>query len=76
MSFDLCSRPLIQIDTECSCGKEAVPGLFPEGLYDPSIGNVWVYLSAPLDIDICIVVGVRDGGAWSGFFRNHRCLSV
>jgi hypothetical protein len=34
--------------------------------------NVWVYLTNPYGIDVCLVIGEHQGKDWSGFFEGHR----
>jgi len=46
--------------------------LFPEGIADTALKNVWVYLKNPYGVDICLVIGEHEDGDWSDFFEGHR----
>lgn len=74
VSFDKTSKPIIQFDVCCSCDKSKLKSIFPEGLYDQNLGNIWIYISNPYKLDICIVLGEDYEGDWSGYFRNNRIL--
>lgn len=74
VSFDKCSKPIIQFDVCCSCKKELFPELFPEGLYDSNLGNVWVYIQNPFNIDFCLVLNENSEGDWSNYFEGNRII--
>lgn len=74
VSFDKCSVPIIQFDVCCTCPKERFRGIFPEGLYDEGLGNIWVYVDNPYGLDLCLVLGEDYDGDWSGFFRDSRIM--
>lgn len=75
VSFDKSSTPLIQIDFSVNQPFEKIRQLFPEGLADNTLKNVWVYLENPYSIDVCLVIGGHGGKDWSTFFEGHR-LSI
>ncbi len=72
VSFDKCSIPLIQIDCSTDRSFEQIVALFPEGIADDFLKNVWVYVENPYGLDICFVVGEHTGEDWSSFFAGHR----
>ena len=49
--------------------------LFPEGIIDQDLIIIWVYLTNPYGIDICVVIGEKRNGDWSDFFSGHRLLA-
>jgi len=75
VSFEKASTPLIQIDLSVRQKFEDIVMAFPEGIADSNLKNVWVYLTNPYGIDICLVVGEHQGNDWSGFFEGHRLAS-
>ena len=46
--------------------------LFPEGLVDSEIGNIWIYLENPFGVDICMVANEYSENDWSEFFEGSR----
>lgn len=72
VSFDKASTPLIQIDFSVRRPFTELIQLFPEGIADAELKNVWVYLKNPYDIDICLIIGEHKDGDWSDFFEGHR----
>ena len=72
VSFEKCSVPIIQFDVCCTCVKGRFREIFPEGLYDDNLGNIWVYVENPYGLDLCLVLGEDYDGDWSGFFRDCR----
>lgn len=75
VSFDKASTPLIQVDFSVKKDFEALQLLFPEGIADPQLKNVWVYVQNPYGIDICLVIGEESSGDWSSFFEGHRLIT-
>lgn len=49
--------------------------IFPEGIADSELRNVWVYLENPYGIDICLVLG-ENSADWSDPFTGHRLTAV
>lgn len=74
VSFGKCSVPIIQFDVCCTCAKELFRKIFPEGLYDDNLGNIWAYVDNPYGLDLCLVLGEDYDGDWSGFFRDCRIM--
>ncbi len=72
VSFKKSSTPLIQIDFTVRERFEKLTLLFPEGIADNHLKNVWVYLTNPYGIDICLVAGEYQDGDWSEFFSGNR----
>lgn len=72
VSFDICSRPLIQIDFSVKTSYNEITSMFPEGIHDDNLHNVWVYVQNPYDLDICFVVNEPVEGNWSNFFEGSR----
>jgi hypothetical protein len=72
VSFDKCSRPLVQLDISLRTSYEALTKLFPESIADHTLRNIWVYMSNPYNIDICLVLNEAADGDWSGFFEGYR----
>jgi hypothetical protein len=75
VSFEKSSMPLIQIDLSVRTRFEELKILFPEGIIDQDLKNIWVYLTNPYGIDICVVIGEKRNGDWSDFFSGHRLLA-
>lgn len=74
VSFDKTSTPLMQIDFSVEQSFEEIQRLFPEGIADTRLKNVWVYAENPYDIDICFVIGQSNSYDWSSFFDGHRLI--
>src|SRR6266511_2022352 len=72
VSFDKSSTPLIQIDFSIDQPYSEITKLFPEGIADSELKNVWVYIQNPYGIDLCFVVGEYGDSDWSEFFEGHR----
>ncbi len=72
VSFSNCSKPLIQIDFSVKASYSDIVQMFPEGLHDDNLHNVWVYIKNPYDIDICFVVNEPSEGDWSEYFAESR----
>jgi hypothetical protein len=72
VSFSNCSKPLIQIDFSVKASYADIVAMFPEGLHDDNLHNVWVYIQNPYDIDICFVVNEPSEGDWSEYFAESR----
>lgn len=72
VSFDKASTPIIQIDFSVRRPFTELMQLFPEGIADADLKNVWVYLNNPYGIDICLVIGDHEDSDWSDFFEGHR----
>lgn len=72
VSFDKCSKPLLQFDISCVDNSLKFEELFPEGIYDSNLDNVWIYVSNPFNVDFCIVLNRSRGGDWSSFFKEAR----
>jgi len=74
VSFDKSSTPIIQFDCIVDTSYDKIVQLFPEGIAENDLRNVWVYLSNPYHLDICFVVNENRGGDWSEFFSGHRLM--
>jgi hypothetical protein len=72
VSFSNCSKPLIQIDFSVKASYPDIVSMFPEGLHDDNLHNVWVYIQNPYGIDICFVVNEPIEGDWSEYFAESR----
>ncbi len=72
VSFSNCSKPLIQIDFSVKANYGEIKSMFPEGLHDDNLHNVWVYIQNPYGIDICFVVNEPTEGDWSEYFSESR----
>ena len=72
VSFEKCSIPIIQFDVCCTYSKNKFKTAFPEGIYDINLGNIWVYLKNPFNIDICLVLNEDYEGDRSKYFENSR----
>lgn len=72
VSFEKCSTPLVQVDVSVRRGFEEITAVFPEGIADTNLRNVWVYVQNSYGIDLCLVVGEHREGDWSAFFQGHR----
>ena len=57
VSLDKVSTPIVQFDVSLGNRQVDLAALFPEGIYDRKLDNVWVYLSNPYNLDICFVIG-------------------
>ncbi|OFW62653.1 MAG: hypothetical protein A2Z35_02015 [Actinobacteria bacterium RBG_19FT_COMBO_36_27] len=75
VSFDKCSKPIIQFDVTCTFSKDKFKDIFPEGIYDSNLGNIWIYLDNPFEIDFCLVLNEETNGDWSNYFKGNRLLS-
>jgi hypothetical protein len=74
VSFDKSSTPLLQIDFMVRAPFERIAGLFPEGIIDRDLQNVWVYIENPFEIDVCFVVNPYRTDDWSALFAGNRLL--
>jgi hypothetical protein len=74
VSFDGASTPLVQIDVGVNASFEVLSSKFPEAIADTELRNIWVYLENPYPIDVCLVIGERAEGDWSGYFTGRRLL--
>ena len=72
VSFEKSSIPLVQFDVQLNASYETLLKLFPEPLNDPAIGNLWIYLENPYNIDVCVVANSYSEKDWSDFFKNSR----
>lgn len=72
VSFEKCSIPIIQFDVCCSCKKDTFTTIFPEGLWDETLQNIWIYVENPYEVDMCLVLNEDYDGDWSGFFKDSR----
>lgn len=72
VSISKVSTPIIQFDFSADTSFDELVRLFPEGIADPGLQNVWVYIKNGFGIDICMVVGVDQGEDWSNMFKGHR----
>jgi len=72
VSFNKSSVPIIQIDFLSKAKYEQIKTLFPEGIPEPTIKDVWVYVDNSYDIDLCFVVHEYEDGDWSAYFDGHR----
>lgn len=75
VSFNKASRPLVQFDVSVDYSYAELTRLFPEGISDPELKNIWVYIKTPWNIDICFVVNEPRKNDWSSFFEGHRLVS-
>jgi hypothetical protein len=75
VSFNKCSKPIIQFDVCCTLNSASFIEIFPEGLYDNNLNNIWIYIKNPYNIDLCIVINEAYEGDWSNFFSNARYLA-
>ena len=74
VSFEKASTPLIQIDLSVDKEYETIRSLFPEGLDDRSMRNVWVYLKNESVIDVSLVMNEKKIGDWCSLFSGHRLV--
>lgn len=72
VSIDKVSTPILQFDFSVKVTFETLRNLFPEGIAEPELKNVWVYLRSEMEIDICLVIGEDSDGDWSSFFQDSR----
>lgn len=72
VSFDGCSKPLIQFDFSIKTTYDEIVSMFPEGIKNDNLHNVWVYIENPYGIDICFVVNEPVEGDWSEFFSDSK----
>jgi hypothetical protein len=72
VSFEKASEPLIQIDFSVRENFNDLASLFPEGILDKNLKNIWVYVTNPYGLDLCFVVGEYKDGDWSKFFSGNR----
>lgn len=76
VTMDHVSTPIIQFDIGVDSSFEEIIRLFPEGIRDDSLKNVWVYVENPYQIDLCLVIGAADPGDWSSFFAGNRVGTI
>ncbi len=72
VSFEKCSTPLVQIDCITTIAFNNLKMLFPEGIVDEELKNVWVYITTDMELDLCLVLNGQTESDWSGFFSGHR----
>ncbi len=72
VSFEKSSIPIIQFDVGGSCKKTHLQEIFPEGLYDQYLGNIWICVKNPFDVDLFIVLGEEHAGDWSNYLKDNR----
>ena len=70
VSLDYTSSPIIQFDVSVSENFEQIKQIFPEGIPDNSLKNVWVYIINPYGLDICFVIGHRGKSDWYDFLKK------
>ncbi len=71
VNFLKCSIPILQIDLATNVKYEVVREMFPEGIFDDNLRNLWVYISNDAGIDICFVLN-EMGNGWTSFFDGCR----
>ena len=74
VSFDKSSVPIIQIDFLSRAKYDQIETLFPEGIPEPKIKDVWVYIDNPYGIDLCFVLHEYEDSDWSTYFKGHRLI--
>ncbi len=72
VSFEKCSTPIVQIDCITTIDFNILKELFPEGIVDEELKNVWVYITTDMDIDLCLVLNQPTESDWSSFFSGHK----
>jgi hypothetical protein len=72
VSFDKASTPLIQIEAMTNKAFGELRSLFPRGLADEKVHNLWLYIDNPLGIDLCLVLNEPSEADWSELFKGHR----
>ena len=72
VSFDVCSRPLIQFDFMVNKTYQELKELFPESLFEEELEKVWLYIKNPSPVDICLVMGSMTDGDWGHIFKGCR----
>lgn len=70
VSIDKVSKPIIQFDFSVFKKYEEIKKLFPEGIADDCLKNIWVYIQNPYDVDICFVVGQSKNTDWYRFLKK------
>lgn len=70
VSLDYTSSPIIQFDMSVSESFEEIKKVFPEGIPDNFLKNIWIYIENPYGLDICFVVGHRSKTDWYKFLKN------
>lgn len=74
VSFPKCSTPLVQIEVAVNMKYPQFSALFQEGLCDPSMKNVWVYIETGCNLDLCLVINESSRSDWSSYFEGHRVV--
>jgi len=74
VSFTKSSTPLIQFDISTNEKHDQIAKLFPEGIIDSELKNVWVYIENKFGLDICFVINENHDKDWGEFFEGHRLL--
>lgn len=72
VSFEKASTPIVQIDCITTIGFDLLRELFPEGIAEEELKNVWVYIVTDMDIDLCLVLNESTDADWSSYFKGHR----
>lgn len=72
VSFEKCSTPIVQIDCITTVNFNRLKELFPEGIVDEELKNVWVYITTDIELDLCLVLNQPTKSDWSSFFSGHR----
>ena len=76
VSFANCSTPLIQFDVGVNTSYEKLRQIFPEGLDDKNLKNIWIYFKKDAGIDLCFVLNEYNEKDWSDFFQNSRIVTT
>ena len=72
VSFEKASTPIVQIDCITTINYDLLKELFPEGIAEEELKNVWVYIATDMDIDLCLVLNEPTDADWSSYFKGHR----
>lgn len=70
VTLNYTSTPIIQFDMSIKENFEQIKELFPEGLRDDYLKNIWVYIDNPYGLDICAVIGHRGKADWYRFLKK------
>ncbi|MBI3980515.1 hypothetical protein HY345_00795 [Candidatus Microgenomates bacterium] len=74
VSFDKSSTPLIQFDIQLEGKYKDWVRIFPEGIFDQKMSNIWVYLKNDFGTDICFVLNEFHNDDWSFHFAKDRLI--
>jgi hypothetical protein len=72
VTFYKSSTPLIQFDIQVNYTFDKIVKMFPEGIVDDYLKNVWVYIANNYGVDICFVVNEPNEKDWSDIFSHTR----